>query len=131
MVKNWPLYRTIATVFSIDNNQSVGHYCEQVRNSLLKGFVPKNLGVAHLSRDDWVKETTIFAKTLYNATDNELILVADGTYLYHKKVAIMNYSENLIVFKKVDIFPNRLSYVLQMVGLLMYMAYFLQLITML
>jgi hypothetical protein len=34
-------YRTISSLFNIDNFQTIGKYCEQVRNSMLKDFVPK------------------------------------------------------------------------------------------
>ena len=78
-------YRTIATLFSIDNFQNVGNYYEQVRNALPRDFVPNNLGVTHITRDEWTKLTTPFAKILYDVPDDKLVLVADGTYLYHEK----------------------------------------------
>jgi hypothetical protein len=80
-------YRTIATLFSIDNFQTVGQYCNQVRLSLLTDFVPKNLGVSHMTREEWVQQNTILAKELYDVPDDKFILVADGTYLYHEKPA--------------------------------------------
>ena len=43
-------FRTISTIFSLDNFQTVGKYCDQVRATMLKDFVPHNLGVSHLSR---------------------------------------------------------------------------------
>ena len=78
-------HRTIASLFSIDNYQTISAYNKQVRNALLKDFVPKHLGVSHLSREQWVKENTLMAKTIFDVPDDKLILVADGTYLYHGK----------------------------------------------
>ena len=77
--------RTIATLFSIDNHQAISTYKKQVRTTLLKDFVPQNLGVNHLSREDWLKTNTIMAKTLLDVQDDKMIFVADGTYLYHNK----------------------------------------------
>jgi hypothetical protein len=42
-------YRSIATLLSIDDFQNVGNYCTQVRVSLLKDFVQKNLGPSHVA----------------------------------------------------------------------------------
>jgi hypothetical protein len=47
-------YRTIATLLSIDNFQAVGQYCDQVRKAMLSDFVPNNLGVTHMTRNDWL-----------------------------------------------------------------------------
>jgi hypothetical protein len=78
-------YRTISTIFSIENFQSVGEYCESVRSSLLREFVPQNLGASHLSRDEWLTQNTTIPKQLFNVANNELILIADGTYIYTNK----------------------------------------------
>jgi hypothetical protein len=80
-------YKTISTIFSIDHFQNIGNYSEQVRNSLLKDFVPANLGAIHLTRDEWTKQNTVMAKKLFNVPDDSLILVADGTYIYCQKSA--------------------------------------------
>jgi len=38
-----------------------------------------------LTRVEWEREKTVLAQTLYDVPDNKLILIADGTYLYHEK----------------------------------------------
>jgi hypothetical protein len=78
-------YRTIAAMFSIDNFQSVGEYCEQVRSALIKDFVPNNLGVGHMTRDEWITHNNQIHRQLFNVANDELILIADGTYLYYQK----------------------------------------------
>jgi hypothetical protein len=55
-------YRTIASIFSIDNFQRVGDYCESVRKALLNDFVPTNLGPNHMSRDEWVTQNSLIPK---------------------------------------------------------------------
>jgi hypothetical protein len=77
-------FNTISTLFSLSNFQTVGEYCSQVRKSLINDFVPKNLGASHLPRNDWIKQNTLISKELFNV-ENNLILVADGTYCYCQK----------------------------------------------
>jgi hypothetical protein len=80
-------YRTISTIFNIKNFQDVGSYCDQVRTSLLRDFVPTHLGARHISRSEWLKQNTQTVKTLFNVSSNQLTLVADGTYIYCQKSA--------------------------------------------
>ncbi len=77
--------RTLSTIFSIDNHQNICNYCAQVGTALITDFVPKYLGVKHLTRDNWVNQNSIMAKELYNVANNELVLIADGTYIYCQK----------------------------------------------
>jgi hypothetical protein len=78
-------YKTIATLFSIEYFQSIANYCDQARKALLKDFVPNNLGVKHLTRNEWTAESTITVKKLFNVDNNQLALIADGTYMYCHK----------------------------------------------
>jgi hypothetical protein len=80
-------YRTISTIFGIDTFQKVGHYCDQVRTAMLNDFVPNNLGVNHLTRQEWINENTVLAKKLFDVSDKQLTLIADGTYVYCQKSA--------------------------------------------
>lgn len=78
-------YRTIAALFSLDNFQTVGEYCEQARNSLVKDFVPHNLGPNHITRKEWIKHNTKIATELLGIKPNEFAIISDGTYLYCQK----------------------------------------------
>ena len=78
-------YRTIASIFSLDEFQTVGHYCKQTRDSLLKNFVPKYLGANHLQRDEWLKHNSDIVKELITDNDNQFVIIADGTYCYCQK----------------------------------------------
>jgi hypothetical protein len=80
-------YRTISTIFSIEHFQNVGKYCDSARKALITDFLPQNLGVNHLSRDQWVNQNTIMSKQLFNVDKNQLVLVGDGTYIYCQKSA--------------------------------------------
>jgi hypothetical protein len=78
-------YKAISDIFSIDDFQNITNYCTQVRESLLQHFVPKNLGVNHLTRDEWTQQNTVISNELFNVNPNELVLIADGTYIFGNK----------------------------------------------
>jgi hypothetical protein len=78
-------YRTIASVFSLEEFQNVGNYCNQVRDSMLKDFVPNYLGAAHLPREEWKKHNTDIVKELFFDNNDQFAIIADGTYIYCQK----------------------------------------------
>lgn len=78
---------TIGIHFEI-SQQQVSRYCEQARAALLKDFVQKNLGVYHLSRNEWIRHNSVIASKLFiqnSVQKQQLIVVADGTYLFCQK----------------------------------------------
>ena len=56
---------TLAAYFGIDDRRVVARYCEQIRDGLLKYFVPKNLGTQHLSRQEWINNNTPIVEELF------------------------------------------------------------------
>ena len=48
----------------------------------LKEFVEHNLGAKHLTRDEWISQNTIQVTELFLKNDEQLALVADGTYCF-------------------------------------------------
>lgn len=78
-------YRTIASIFSLDQFQTVGRYCSQVRNSLSKDFTPKYLGASHLNREEWISHNSTIVNHLFTDNDQQLAIIADGTYCYCQK----------------------------------------------
>lgn len=75
----------ISTIFDLNSRQKVSDYCAQLRISLIKDFVPIYLGSNHLSREEFLQKNTIFSKSLFNMTDDQLCIIADGTYIYCQK----------------------------------------------
>jgi hypothetical protein len=51
----------------------------------LKDFVEHNLGVEHLTRDEWLSHNTTQVTELFLKNDNQLVLIADGTYCFIQK----------------------------------------------
>lgn len=76
---------TIAIIFgSIDRNK-VQHYCQQVREALEKSFIPKYLGVSHLTRNEWIGHNTETVVELFDLKADQFAAHADSTYLYCEK----------------------------------------------
>ena len=78
-------YQTIACHFEINDGLDVLRYLKQVRNGLLEFFVEENLGIGHLTREEWISNNSNIATELFCEEKNQLILVADGTYCYIQK----------------------------------------------
>ena len=60
--------------------QCISNYLCTIRKALYKEFVPFYLGANSKNRDFFVKQNTKMVKKLYNLKQNDLVLVADGTY---------------------------------------------------
>lgn len=59
-------------------------YMENVRKNLMADFVPAGLSFENVTRSKIIEHTTDLAKTLYK-TNEQLITVWDGTYIYTQK----------------------------------------------
>ena len=75
----------ISTFFNIEYRQTISNICSQVRNSMLKDFVPKYLGANRFSRQEWLYHNTDMVKTLFDLRDDQIVFIADGTYCYCQK----------------------------------------------
>ena len=76
---------TIATLFKIKNQHDISRILSQVREELNKNFVPCHLGPQTLTRIEWLNHNSHISKSLFDASNEQLILVADGTYCYCQK----------------------------------------------
>ena len=76
---------TMGEIFGFEHWQSISNICEQVRDAMLKDFMPKYLGIDHLTREQWVSQNTEMVNELFDFDNNQLAFVADGTYLYCQK----------------------------------------------
>ncbi|CAF1017982.1 unnamed protein product [Brachionus calyciflorus] len=52
---------------------------------MLKDFVPQYLGEKRFSRDQWLGQNTKMVKSLFDLTDDQFVIIADGTYCYCQK----------------------------------------------
>ena len=77
--------RTVATHFEISNHFDVFRYINQIREGLTSSFVKYNLGVDHLSRNEWVSNNSQIATELFCTNKDQFIIIADGTYCYCQK----------------------------------------------
>ena len=76
---------SIAYIFgSIDRNK-VKNYCKQVREALTLDFVHHFLGANSKSREEWLDQNSEMSKLLFDMSEDQLGVIADGTYLYTEK----------------------------------------------
>ncbi|RNA43599.1 Vacuolar sorting-associated 13C, partial [Brachionus plicatilis] len=92
----------IANIFDLEYRQSVSNICSQVRNAMIKEFVPYYLGAKRLSREQWIENNTEMVKALFNINNNQFAFIADGTSCYCQKS-----SNNMIQRKLHSGYKNR------------------------
>ena len=78
--------KVLSTIFSISRS-SLRCEISSVREALIQTFVPRNLGLQHITREDVIqKHTRPLAQTTFGDERNsQAILVLDGTYIYIQK----------------------------------------------
>ena len=79
--------KLLSVIFDLKKNQ-IQRAITSCRTSLMKHFVPKNLGFGHISHTDFVENhTSTVAGSLFKSSQDadEAILIVDGTYIYIQK----------------------------------------------
>ncbi|XP_048750412.2 uncharacterized protein LOC125662290 [Ostrea edulis] len=76
----------ISTIFGISKS-SIRRAVSTVISALMKNFVPQNIGLQHISRQEVIENhTRPLAQSLFgNAAQNQAIAVLDGTYIFIQK----------------------------------------------
>ena len=92
--------KVLSTIFSISRS-SLRCEISSVREALIQTFVPRNLGLQHITREDVIqKHTRPLAQTIFSDATNSLAkLVLDGTYIYiyvYRKAVIFSFKEEVI-----------------------------------
>ncbi|CAF1384160.1 unnamed protein product [Didymodactylos carnosus] len=77
-------FRQIGSMFNIpgngeDRRRRAADAFDSVRQCLVENFVPRHLGVQHLTREDAKKQNTSFSKEFFGGN---VTVIWDGTYLY-------------------------------------------------
>ena len=76
----------LACLFQLKGKRAVSRICHQVRVALMNDFVPYHIGFQHITRDTVLAHhQTRVATELLTDGPNQVVLVADGTYLYCQK----------------------------------------------
>ncbi|XP_052274420.1 uncharacterized protein LOC127874239 isoform X3 [Dreissena polymorpha] len=83
----------LSTLFNMTIAQ-IRRALKSSRKSLLKSFVPKNMGFKHVSREEIkTTHTRPLAQELFAASDqNKSIIVLDGTYIYIQKSSNFSFA---------------------------------------
>ena len=72
-------------ILEVKDNQSISNCCASVITAFEKDVLPGKFGVNSISREDLVQNhTSKMTKNLYNIIE-ELVIICDGTYIYHQK----------------------------------------------
>ncbi|CAF2079156.1 unnamed protein product [Rotaria magnacalcarata] len=78
--------RVLAYVFQLASKRSVSRICHQVRVALMQDFVPYHVGFQHVSRETILAQhQTMVATELLTNGREQVVLIADGTYLFCQK----------------------------------------------
>lgn len=78
--------RVLAVLFHLKDKRAVSHITRQVRQALIKDFVPLNLGFQHIGHQEAIdRHQTTIATILHTTKPNQLCVVADSTYLFIQK----------------------------------------------
>jgi len=78
--------RVLACLFHLKSKRTVSRIFHQVRVALMKSFVPMNLGFQHIPRDAVLSNhQAVVATELLTNKPDQIVLIADGTYLYCQK----------------------------------------------
>ena len=78
--------RILAILFHLDNKRVVSHIISQVRKALINDFVPNHLGLQHINRETAIeKHQTKIASILHSNKPDQLIVIADTTYIFVQK----------------------------------------------
>jgi hypothetical protein len=73
------------------SQQQISHYLCQIRNAINKEFVPEFLG-AHKGKKFFLKHNTQSVRILHDFVDDDLAIIADGTYTRLEKVQTTSFS---------------------------------------
>lgn len=78
----------LTVLFQYNNRQATSLAVAKVRNSLMLRFVPENIGLNAMTRQQYIRQhVTEFANILYNPQPNNPVAITyvDGTYTYCHK----------------------------------------------
>lgn len=78
--------KMISSILQLDREQQVSDYCKQIIRSFEKYILPLHFGINSVSRQQLIQNhTNNISKALFNTTDDQLLIICDGTYIFHEK----------------------------------------------
>ncbi|KAJ8720551.1 hypothetical protein PYW08_006016 [Mythimna loreyi] len=91
------------------------------RDILNTDFVPRHVGINHISRAEIALRNLLIPNGLYGGEDRKPIIIADGTYLYIEKSSIYLYQKktyytNIATFTKPFLFVCCDGYIIDILG---------------
>lgn len=81
----------IAAVLGLDDPRKVSNFSQSILQAFEHEILPIRFGFQAVNREDLIKNhTTDIVKNLHNV-ENNLVLIADGTYVHYQKSKKKNY----------------------------------------
>ena len=76
--------KLLAILFQLPDAKTVSRALESARRGLMSTFVPFNLGLNHISRQEIIDKhkSTISHELMCSGDNDKAIVVVDGTYIY-------------------------------------------------
>ena len=88
--------RVLACLFHLKSKRTVSRIFHQIREALMKSFVSLNLGFEHIKREEILSSHQIVVATeLLTNKPDQIVLIADGTYLYCQKSANSEFQRRI------------------------------------
>lgn len=82
----------ISALLGLERPQQVSDFSKSVLRSFEIDVLPKHFGINAISRNHLVRnETALIVKKLHDISDDQLVLIADGSYLRHQKSSNNEY----------------------------------------
>ena len=103
--------RQIESLFNVPGDSENQHKraadaFDSIRLCLVEHFVPRHLGVGHLSRDEATKQNMSFSTEFF---DHNVTIIWDGTYIYVGKSSSHSINRNTYSGHKQHCIINSLS----------------------
>lgn len=77
--------RTIAAVLGLQYEQYVSEFFNEVVKGFKRDILPLHFSYSAIVRQDLISNTSSTAKKLLNLSENQLVIICDGTYVQHQK----------------------------------------------
>lgn len=77
--------KTIAAVLGLKHEQYVSEFFNEIMKGFERDILPKYFSYSTITRQDLISNTSSTAKKLLNLSENQLVIICDGTYIRHQK----------------------------------------------
>lgn len=78
--------KLLSSILQLEREQQVSDCCKQIIRSFEQDILPFRFGISSTSRQQLIEDhTTNISKALLKTADDQLLIICDGTYIFHEK----------------------------------------------